>query len=212
MKIISIKDFNIPDVKIIRFARFCDQRGYFSESFRDSDFYNNPEMEFMKGMAFVQMNESYSRLLTIRGLHFQWNPFMGKLVRTLRGRMVDLMLDIRKGSSTFGMASMYDMPACLERDYTEWIWVPPGFAHGNFFTEDSQIEYLCTGEYSPGCEAGISPLAKDINWSLADGSLKKEFDSIAVKTTLMTDKDRDGFSLKAWLNDDRSGNFIYGKC
>ena len=212
MKIISIKIFDIPNVKIIRFARFCDQRGYFTELFRQSDFFNNPEMEFIKGLEFVQVNESFSRPLTIRGLHYQWNPLMGKLVRTVRGRMVDLMLDIRKGSPTFGMASMYDMPATPDRDYNEWIWIPPGFAHGNFFSEDSQIEYFCTGEYSPGCEGCISPLSKDIDWSRADSGLKKEFDSIAAKTTLMTDKDRNGFSLEAWVKEDRSNNFIYGKC
>jgi dTDP-4-dehydrorhamnose 3,5-epimerase len=212
MKIISRKDFVIPDIKIFRFARFCDQRGYFTETFRRSDFFGHPEIGFMKGLDFLQVNESFSRPLTIRGLHFQWNPFMGKLVRTLRGRMVDLMLDIRKDSPTFGMASMYDMPDSQDRDYSEWIWIPPGFAHGNFFTEDSQIEYFCTGEYSQGCEAGISPLAKDIDWSLADSTLKKEFNSIAAKTTLMTDKDRNGFSLEAWAKDTRSDNFIYGKC
>ncbi len=212
MKIISINSFNIPDIKVIRFMRFCDQRGYFTESFRKSDYFGKPEMEFMKGVEFVQVNESYSHALAIRGLHFQWNPFMGKLVRTVRGRMVDLMLDIRKGSPTFGMASMYDMPAALEKDYNEWIWIPPGFAHGNFFTEESQIEYFCTGEYSQGCEASISPLAKDINWSSADRSLKREFDSIAKSTALITSKDRNGFSIETWVKDSRSENFIYGKC
>ena len=98
---------------------------------------------------------------------------MGKLVRTLSGRMVDMILDIRKGSTTFGKIIAYDMPSEHEADYNEWIWVPPGFAHGNFFTEDSTIEYFCSGEYSPGCEAGISPLAADIDWSLCEGSLKE---------------------------------------
>lgn len=212
MKILSIQHMAIDDIKVIRFARFCDQRGYFTESFRKSDFFGNSEMAFMKGLEFVQVNESFSRPMTIRGLHFQWNPFMGKLVRTVRGRMVDLFLDIRKGSPTFGKASMCDMPARLDKDYNEWIWVPPGFAHGNFFTEDSQIEYFCTGEYSQGCEGCVSPLAPDIDWSLADKALKKEFDSIASRTTLMTDKDRNGFSLDAWVKDGKSDNFIYGKC
>jgi dTDP-4-dehydrorhamnose 3,5-epimerase len=212
MKILLIKEFVIPDVKIIRFARSCDSRGYFTETYRRIDFFNHPEMEFMKGLEFVQINESFSRTFTIRGLHFQWNPFMGKLVRTVNGRMVDLMLDIRKGSPTFGMASMYDMPVSLDKDYCEWIWIPPGFAHGNYFTEDSQIEYFCSGEYSPECEAGISPLANDINWSLAARELKTEFDSIAAKTTMMTDKDRNGYSVDGWVKDNRSDHFIYGKC
>jgi len=101
------------------------------------------------------------------------------------------------------------MPANLDANASEWIWVPPGFAHGNFFTEDSMIEYFCSGEYSPGCEAGISPLAKDIDWSLCAPTLKKAFDEMAYSTQLMTDKDKNGFSLQTWLADERSDNFLY---
>lgn len=212
MKILSVNSLVIPDIKVVKFARFCDARGYFTESFRKSDFIGNPEMSFMNGLEFLQVNESYSRAHTIRGLHFQWNPYMGKLVRTVRGRMVDIVLDIRKGSPTFGKGIFYDMPGDQNLDFNEWIWVPPGFAHGNFFTEESQIEYFCTGEYSQGCEAGISPLANDIDWSLSDPVLKSEFTRISSSTTLITDKDKNGLSLDSWINDSRSENFIYGKC
>ena len=211
MKITEIKMLKIEDVKVIRFARFCDHRGYFTEHFRKTDFGEHREMEFMKDVEFVQCNESYSQKSTVRGLHFQWNPYMGKLVRTLSGRMVDVVLDIRKGSPTFGKIVCYDMPTDTKGDYSEWIWVPPGFAHGNFFTEDTMIEYFCSGEYSPGCEAGISPLAEDIDWSLCDTKLKGLFDSIVLSTNLITDKDRDGFSFSGWESDGRSDNFIYGK-
>src|SRR5690606_8308158 len=95
----------------------------------------------LKGLQFVQVNESYSRPGTVRGLHFQWNPYMGKLVRTVYGRMVDIALDIRKGSPTFGKALLYDMPSQPDQDYAEWIWIPPGFAHGNYFTAETVIEY-----------------------------------------------------------------------
>src|SRR3989344_3795382 len=91
------------------------------------------------------------------------------------------------------------------------IWVPQGFAHGNFFIEDSKIEYMCSGEYNSNCESGISPLAKDINWSLCDKKLKNKFDRISNLTKLITDKDKDGFSLEKWSNDERSNNFIYEK-
>ena len=212
MKIISVKDYKLPGIKIIRFARFCDARGYFTETFRQNDFIEHPEMDFMKNFQIVQINESFSKPQTLRGMHFQWNPFMGKLVRTVRGRMVDLMLDIRKGSPTFGKAAMYDMPDGPDRDYNEWIWIPPGFAHGNYFTQESQIEYFCTGQYSQGCEAGISPFAQDIDWSLADDFLKKEFDTIAGTSTLITEKDRSGLTVNDWLNDHRSEHFIYGEC
>ena len=123
--------------------------------------------------------------------------------------MIDMVLDIRKGSPTFGKIIGYDMFSDYETDYNEWIWVPPGFAHGNFFTEETAIEYFCSGEYSPGCEAGISPLAPDIDWSLCDPKLKKLFDGIAPTTELITEKDRDGFTLEAWNADERSENFLY---
>lgn len=211
MKIVAVKSLQIETVKAVRFGRFRDHRGYFTEHFRKSDFMNHPDMAFMKDVEFVQCNESYSKKGTVRGLHFQWNPYMGKLVRTLSGRMIDMVLDIRKGSPTFGKIVLYDMPADHKSDYQEWIWIPPGFAHGNFFTEDSIIEYLCSGEYSPGCEAGISPLAKDIDWTLCDMNLKKLFDSIVPLTSLISDKDKNGLSVSDWNGDERSNNFVYGE-
>ncbi|OHB60999.1 MAG: hypothetical protein A2167_01135 [Planctomycetes bacterium RBG_13_46_10] len=211
MKILEVKKLRIDEIKVIRFARFCDHRGYFTEHYRKNDFSNHPQMAFIKDVEFVQCNESFSKKGTVRGLHFQWNPFMGKLVRTLSGRMVDIVLDIRQGSPTFGKIILYDMPTDHKSDYQEWIWIPPGFAHGNFFVKDTLIEYFCSGEYSPGCEAGISPLATDIDWSLCDKKLKKIFDKIAPLTSLITDKDKNGYSVTQWKNDERSNNFIYGK-
>jgi dTDP-4-dehydrorhamnose 3,5-epimerase len=209
MKIVEVKSLVIPEIKVIRFARFCDHRGYFTETFKRSDFINN--IDFMKDINFVQCNESFSRPGTVRGLHFQWNPYMGKLVRTILGRMIDLVLDIRKGSPSYGRIIAHDMPARGDSEFSEWIWVPPGFAHGNFFTEETVIEYFCSGEYSPGCEAGISPFSDNIDWSICEAQLKKEFDAVISATALVTDKDRNGFSLGLWANDERSNNFIYGK-
>ena len=71
------------------------------------------------------------------------------------------------------------------------------------------IEYFCSGEYSPGCEAGISPLSEDIDWSLCGRELKSLFDQIVPGTSLITDKDRDGFSMNSWGRDERSNYFIY---
>lgn len=207
MKILEIKSLAIPSVKVVRFARFPDHRGYFTEPYRKSDAV--AQLGFLGGLDFVQVNESYSRAGVVRGLHFQWNPFMGKFVRTVQGRMVDLFLDIRKGSPTFGKAAAYDMPSSPEADYAEWIWIPPGFAHGNFFTAESTIEYMCTGEYSPGCEAGVSPVSADIDWSLCGPGLKAELDDMLGREPLITDKDRNGFSVSSWLADGRSDNFTY---
>lgn len=209
MKILEIIDLAIPAVKVMRFARFPDNRGYFSEQYRFSDFETGAASSFMHGVRFVQANESFSRAGTIRGLHFQWNPYMGKLVRTIRGHMIDVVLDVRKGSPTYGKIIAHDMPVRGDEAFAEWIWVPPGFAHGNTFSEDTVIEYLCSGEYSPGNEAGISPIANDIDWSLCIPQLADQFQSIARTTALMTDKDRHGFSLTAWTADTRSENFMY---
>jgi dTDP-4-dehydrorhamnose 3,5-epimerase len=208
MNITAVDQLAIPEIKVIHFARFCDQRGYFTEHYRQSDFEMSPLTSFMRDVSFVQMNESFSRATTIRGLHFQWNPYMGKLVRTLHGHMIDLVLDIRLESPTFGKAIAYDMPAHHAQDAGAWIWVPPGFAHGNMFLEDTSIEYLCSGEYSPGCEAGISPLADDIDWSLCDPTLRETFDQMARETILITDKDRHGLSVNDWSHDERSRNFV----
>ena len=207
MKILEVKSLAVDEVKVIKYARFKDHRGYFTESYRKSDFDN---IDIFKGVNFVQSNESYSKKSVIRGLHFQWNPFMGKLVRTLKGRMIDLVLDIRKGSKTFGKIIAYDMPANTDKDFGEWIWVPIGFAHGNFFTEETLIEYYCSGFWNPKCEAAISPLSKDIDWSLCDKELKKLFDEISANP-LISDKDRNGYSLDSWQKNPDSDNFILGQ-
>jgi len=209
MKITDVKSLALPELLVIKFGRFTDFRGYFTEIFRKSDYKNSPDINFLNDIDFFQANESFSKNGVMRGLHFQWNPLMGKMVRTIRGHMVDLALDIRKNSPTLGKIIAYDMPADSEKDFNEWIWVPPGFAHGNFFLEDTLIEYFCTGEYSPGCEAGISPLAADIDWSLCDPELKRLFDDQASKTDKITEKDINGFSVKAWLEKADADQFVY---
>jgi len=207
MKIIEIKNLNPPEVKIIKFARFTDNRGYFTEPFRKSQFLKEAIPDF----NIFQINESCSKKGVIRGLHFQWNPYMGKLVRTIKGHMIDLFLDIRKGSPTFGKINVFDMPATEKDEISTWIWIPVGFAHGNIFLKETIIEYLCTGEYSQGCEAGISPLSKDIDWSLCDVNLKKIINKQIKKGLIISEKDQKGLTLKEWFNDKRSENFIYGK-
>ncbi|HXH22580.1 MAG TPA: dTDP-4-dehydrorhamnose 3,5-epimerase family protein [Dehalococcoidia bacterium] len=205
MKILEIKDLALEGVQVVRFGRFLDDRGYFTEHYRKSDL--APRLDHLP--EFVQCNESFSRAGTIRGLHFQWSPYMGKLVRTLSGRMVDFILDIRKGSPTFGKIIAYDLPANRDADYDEWIWMPPGFAHGNVFPEDTLIEYFCTGEYSPSTEAGISPFAPDLDWSMCAPELKRVFDEVSRRTSLVTEKDRNGYTLAAWTASPLSDNFIY---
>jgi dTDP-4-dehydrorhamnose 3,5-epimerase len=212
MKILSVNTLAIPDVKIIRFGRFSDHRGYFTEPFRRSDVDGHSELAFLHGIAFPQTNESWSRAGTVRGLHFQWNPFMGKLVRTVHGHMVDIFLDIRLGSPTFGKVAMHDMPASNDLAEGSWIWVPPGFAHGNYYPRESHIEYFCSGEYSAGCEAAISPFSPDLDWSLCDPALKQQFDATVAGGAIVSDKDKQAPHLAQWQADQRAQNFEYGRC
>jgi dTDP-4-dehydrorhamnose 3,5-epimerase len=208
MEIIEIKKLAIPDVNVIRYKRYKDHRGYFTETFRNSDLIEKSNIESLKGQKILQANESYSKKGTFRGMHFQWNPYMGKLVRPIKGDLIDFALDIRKNSPTFGKIIGYRMLPDIDKDYGEWIWVPSGFAHGILLLKNSLIEYFCTGEYSPGCEAGISPLAKDIDWSICDNEIKIKFDEIVPFTEFISEKDKKGFTLGQWLQDPRSDNFM----
>ncbi len=208
MKIILTKDLAISGIRIIRFGKFADSRGYFTESYRKSDLWGHGELREFANAGVAQINESVSKKGVVRGLHFQWNPFMGKLVRTLSGRMIDIVLDIRPDSPTKGQAILHDMPAGIHEDWDEWIWVPPGFAHGNLFLEDTRIEYLCTGEYSPGCEAGIAPFAQDIDWTPAETSLRAIFDSFR-DTAILSEKDAAAPGVEQWFADPRSAVFTH---
>ena len=210
MKIIDVKRLALPEVKVISFQRFKDERGYFTEIYRKDHFDEHPDLQEFKNKNFVQYNESYSKINTIRGMHFQWNPKMGKLVRTIMGHMVDIVMDIRKGSPTFGKMIAYDMQFDLDSDFGEFIWVPEGFAHGNFYLEDTKINYFCTSGWNPVCEGSISPIAPDIDWSMCDKKLKSKFDNIVNGLHLISDKDRDGFTLAQWTENPNSNEFIYG--
>jgi len=204
MKIVSTTEAQIPGVKLINFERFTDKRGFFTETFRVSDFINNELKCFPNGI--MQANESYSRRNVLRGLHFQWNPNMGKLVRTISGHMVDLVLDLRQGSPTLGKIMAFNMPANSTDGTTSWIWVPEGCAHGNFFLEDSYIEYFCSGSYNGECEAGVSPFAEDIDWSICEADLKNKFFELN-DSFIVTPKDINGLSVKDWLNRPEANNF-----
>lgn len=212
MKIEAVESLAIPELKVVRFGRFRDCRGYFTESYRLGDLARHPDTAFLREVRFLQINESFSRAGVVRGLHFQWDPPMGKLVRAVRGRVVDLALDIRAGSPTLGRIVARDISEDPDADHGEWIWVPPGFAHGFFCTTDCILEYLCSGEYSPGNESGISPLAPDIDWSLCDPALKRAFDEVTgggPGEAIMSEKDRNALTLNGWLADERSAHFQY---
>lgn len=204
MKILDFKELEIPEVQIVRFAHFNDERGYFTETYRKSDFKNLPQEKFP--YEFVQANETYSKAGTFRGLHFQWNPHMGKLVRCITGHLIDFALDIRLGSPTFGAIVAYEFKP-EDNPNADWIWVPPGFAHGTLLLTDSYVEYLCTGEYSQGCEAGITIFDDDIDWSFINS--QDVFNKIYWLQSIVhiTEKDKDAFTLKQWKDNPNAKEF-----
>ena len=126
---------------------FGDSRGYFFESFRKSLF-----KERGLEAEFVQDNESFSVKGTLRGLHFQKAPYaQGKLVRVITGKVLDIVVDIRPDSKTFGKHHK----VVLNASDHNLMYVPPGFAHGFAALEDSIFSYKCTQYYNQAAENGI---------------------------------------------------------
>jgi dTDP-4-dehydrorhamnose 3,5-epimerase len=126
---------------------FHDSRGYFFESF-------NKEYLQEAGITvnFVQDNQSFSKKSVLRGLHFQKPPYeQGKLVRVVMGKVLDVAVDIRKGSPTFG--NHYS--CILDSTINNMLYIPPGFAHGFSTLEDAIFVYKCTQNYNKESESGI---------------------------------------------------------
>ena len=199
---LDVKSLRLPEVKVIKYGRFRDYRGYFTETFQSSDIIRDcPEISIERGMnGFSQVNESVSKAGTFRGFHFQHSPFMGKLVRPVTGKLIDFAMDIRKNSVNFGKIIAYEISANPDADFGEWIWIPVGFAHGMLLPEDSIIEYFCSGTYNPNAEICISPFDPEIDWSFCESNLKKQFDKIVPTTSLISEKDKNGIRLQNWKN------------
>jgi len=144
----------LPEVVIIEPAVFSDNRGWFMESFS--------QRRFAEGLAalglppprpFVQDNESESSAGVLRGLHFQLPPHpQGKLVRVVQGRVLDVAVDIRRASATFGQWAAVELSADNKRQ----LWIPEGFAHGFVALEDhTRFLYKTTDFYARDCERAI---------------------------------------------------------
>ncbi len=138
-----------------------DERGYFFESFR-ADVFEKLNIE----IDFVQDNQSLSQRGTIRGLHFQKAPYeQGKLVRVVQGRVLDVALDIRKNSPTYGQYYAIELSAENQTQF----YIPPGFAHGFSTLEDNTIFcYKCTNYYHKASEGGVlfNDPALNIDWKV----------------------------------------------
>ena len=204
MKIISIKELEISEIKIIRFEKFNDARGYFSEVYNENDF--EKQCRFLKDYKFKQVNEVFSHKNTFRGLHFQFAPKMGKLVRLIYGKLFDFALDLRQNSPTYKHIVGCEIEATCE--FSEWIWLPPGFAHGALLLENSMMEYFCTGTYSPESERTISIFSEEINWSKCDEKIFSEFSKIDKSTLKIKERDLNAMSISDWEKEEFSKIFV----
>jgi dTDP-4-dehydrorhamnose 3,5-epimerase len=137
----------IGEVRVVRPRRFADERGWFAEVFQAGAF-----AELGLPTAFAQVNHSRSQRGVLRGLHFQWDPAQGKLMRVLRGRAFMVAADIRPGSPTLGRVVTVEASA----DEPLLFWAPASFARGFCALEDgTEVEYFCTAGYNPAAESGI---------------------------------------------------------
>ena len=153
----------IPEVKIVEPQVFVDERGFFLESY-------NAVVYAQLGIAdtFVQENHSRSAAGTLRGLHFQdMRQAQGKLVRCTRGRILDVAVDLRVASPTFGKW----VAAELDAENMHQLWVPVGFGHGLLALEDgSEVQYKCTSIYDSEAEGAVAWNDPDlaIEWPIAN--------------------------------------------
>lgn len=137
----------LPEVLVFEPMVHGDPRGFFIESFRDTWL-----ADAALTAGFVQDNQSRSRRLTLRGLHWQRAHPQGKLVRVARGAVLDVAVDIRRGSPSFGTW----VSRVLDDKTHHQLWIPPGFAHGFLvLSEDADFCYRCTDYYDPGDQFGI---------------------------------------------------------
>ena len=157
----TVTDTFIKDLKIIEPKVFGDQRGYFFEAWKKSDFE-------VAGIDFipVQQNESSSTYGVVRGLHFQLNPYsQAKLVRCVVGKVLDVAVDVRKGSPTFGKHFSVELSEENKRQF----FIPRGFAHGfSVLSEYAVFSYLCDNVYNKESEGGIifNDPALGIDWKV----------------------------------------------
>lgn len=179
----------IPEVLVVRPRRFGDERGWFAEILH---------AEAFAGLGlparFEQVNQSRSARGVVRGLHFQWDPPQGKLMRVVAGRAFLVAVDIRPGSPTLGRAVTLEASA----DDPVLMWAPASFARGfAALVDGTEIEYFCTAAYNPANEAGIrwDDPALGIPWP--------------VRAPQLSAKDAAASTLQEWLTRPESAAFAY---
>lgn len=161
---------------------FKDDRGYFFESYHYEIFKQNGIDE-----VFVQDNQSFSTAGVLRGLHLQLDPYaQGKLVRVLSGKVLDIAVDVRPNSPTFGQYERF----LLTAEQQNMAYIPPGFAHGFVALEASIFSYKCTNYYNKAAESGIiwNDSELNIDWGITQPLVSpkdEELPSFAKFKTLM---------------------------
>jgi dTDP-4-dehydrorhamnose 3,5-epimerase len=188
---IEIESRHLGDVCVLAPEVFQDDRGFFTEVFR-ADLFKAIGLPY----EFGQDNHSGSVRGVVRGLHFQWEPPMGKLMRVTRGTAFLVAVDIRKGSPTLGKW----FGAEISMESRKQVWAPAGFARGFCVLSDyAEIQYKCTGIYNNKGESGIrwDDPEIGIQWPIRDVQL--------------SDKDRKAQTLKEWLARSESDQFKYSE-
>lgn len=179
----------MKEPKILNLKKYSDNRGFFLESF-------NRTIREEVGVDFVQDNCSYSKKNVIRGMHYQWNDPMGKLVFCPYGKIMDVIVDIRKDSANLGKVYYY----WLDSDVANALWVPPGFAHGFQVMSDSAIvTYKCSSYYNKDGESGINPFDDSLNilWNFEECPIK------GISRSIVSDKDTNAKSFEDYCKNFR---------
>lgn len=168
------------NVKLIELNKFDDNRGWFIQSYDE-------KISNLLNINFVQENISFSHLGVARGLHYQWNKPMGKLIQCLNGKIIDIIVDIRKDSKTLGQVEFFilDKPEQL-------LWVPSGYAHGFISMFDNTIvKYMCDNYYNKENENGINLLDTDLQI--------KEKLKINLDIFILSDKDKNAQNFSDYM-------------
>ncbi len=186
---VSIESEHLNGVKVLAPEVYQDERGFFLEVFRADQF-----KELGLPHEFLQDNHSRSQQGVLRGLHFQWEPPMGKLMRVTYGRAFLVAVDIRKGSPTLGKWFGVEVSA----EDKKQVWAPAGFARGFYTLSDyAEIQYKCTGIYNNKGESGIlwNDPAIGIQWP--------------NKKPILSGKDQKAQTVAQWLETPESDNYKY---
>ena len=172
-----VENLPIEGLKLFTPRLFEDERGYFFESFNQKIF----DETVGEKIHFCQDNESKSAKNVLRGLHFQKPPFaQGKLVRVTAGSVLDVAVDLRSNSATYGQ----HISVILSAENKKQFWIPAGFAHGFLaLEEDTVFNYKCTAFYNRESEGGLNWDDPDLNidWGIPDQPLLSEKDQVPVQ-------------------------------